>query len=86
MTESATVCAIVGYLLFGCRRKLGAHADRDARNRHGHRCGQRLEALARAARGGRSHALDEWIDVEKASSLRGIQSAVLLLLTLAGTG
>lgn len=36
-------------------------------------------------RGGRSHALDEWIDVEKASSVRGIQSALLLLLTMAGT-
>ncbi|HEX7780252.1 MAG TPA: M20/M25/M40 family metallo-hydrolase [Vicinamibacterales bacterium] len=36
-------------------------------------------------RGGRAHALDEWIDVEKTSSLRGIQSAFLLLLTLAGT-
>jgi acetylornithine deacetylase/succinyl-diaminopimelate desuccinylase-like protein len=35
-------------------------------------------------RGGRAHALDEWIDVEKASSLRGIQSALVLLLTLAG--
>jgi tripeptide aminopeptidase len=35
-------------------------------------------------RGGRAHALDEWIDVEKASSLRGIQSALALLLTLAG--
>ena len=37
-------------------------------------------------RGGRAHALDEWIDVEKSSSLRGIQSALLLLLALAGTG
>ena len=37
-------------------------------------------------RGGRAHSLDEWIDVEKTSSLRGIQSALILLLTLAGTG
>ena len=37
-------------------------------------------------RGGRAHALDEWIDVEKTSSLRGIQSALLLLLTMAGPG
>jgi acetylornithine deacetylase/succinyl-diaminopimelate desuccinylase-like protein len=37
-------------------------------------------------RGGRAHALDEWIDVEKASSLRGIQSALILLLTLAEPG
>jgi tripeptide aminopeptidase len=35
-------------------------------------------------RGGRSHALDEWIDVEKTSSLRGIEAALLLLLALAG--
>jgi acetylornithine deacetylase/succinyl-diaminopimelate desuccinylase-like protein len=35
-------------------------------------------------RGGRAHALDEWIDVEKASSLRGIESAMTLLLALAG--
>jgi acetylornithine deacetylase/succinyl-diaminopimelate desuccinylase-like protein len=35
-------------------------------------------------RGGRAHALDEWIDVEKASSLRGIQTALVLLLSLAG--
>jgi tripeptide aminopeptidase len=34
--------------------------------------------------GGRAHALDEWIDVEKTSSLRGIRSAMVLLLTLAG--
>jgi tripeptide aminopeptidase len=35
-------------------------------------------------RGGRAHALDEWIDVEKASSLRGIEAALTLLLALAG--
>jgi len=35
-------------------------------------------------RGGRAHALDEWIDVEKTTSLQGIQSALILLLTLAG--
>ena len=34
--------------------------------------------------GGRAHALDEWIDVEKRASLRGIESALTLLLTLAG--
>ncbi len=33
-------------------------------------------------RGGRAHALDEWIDVEKTSSVRGIQIALLLLLAL----
>ncbi len=36
-------------------------------------------------RGGRAHALDEWIDVEKTASLRGIESALTILLTLAGT-
>jgi di/tripeptidase len=34
--------------------------------------------------GGRAHALDEWIDVEKTESLRGIESALTLLLALAG--
>ena len=32
----------------------------------------------------RSHALDEWIDVEKTSSLRGMQIMLATLLTLAG--
>jgi di/tripeptidase len=35
-------------------------------------------------RGGRAHALDEWIDVEKTASLRGIEIAMTLLLALAG--
>jgi di/tripeptidase len=35
-------------------------------------------------RGGRAHALDEWIDVEKSSSVRGIEAALLLLLSLSG--
>jgi acetylornithine deacetylase/succinyl-diaminopimelate desuccinylase-like protein len=35
-------------------------------------------------RGGRAHALDEWIDVEKSSSLKGIEAALLMLLALAG--
>jgi len=35
-------------------------------------------------RGGREHALDEWIDVEKTASLRGITVALTTLLTLAG--
>jgi di/tripeptidase len=34
--------------------------------------------------GGRAHALDEWIDVEKSASLRGIQIALTLLVALAG--
>ena len=33
--------------------------------------------------GDRAHALDEWIDVEKTASLKGITAALLLLLTLA---
>jgi acetylornithine deacetylase/succinyl-diaminopimelate desuccinylase-like protein len=35
-------------------------------------------------RGGRAHALDEWIDVEKTSSVRGIQTALVTILSLAG--
>ena len=35
-------------------------------------------------RGDRAHALDEWIDVERTSSLRGIRAALAMLLTLAG--
>ena len=35
-------------------------------------------------RGGRAHALDEWIDVEKTASLRGIEVAMTILLALAG--
>lgn len=34
--------------------------------------------------GGRAHALDEWIDVEKTSSLKGISAGLALLFTLAG--
>lgn len=34
--------------------------------------------------GGRSHALDEWISVEKVASLRGIEIALATLLALAG--
>ena len=35
-------------------------------------------------RGDRAHALDEWIDVDKISSVRGIRTALAILLTLAG--
>jgi di/tripeptidase len=35
--------------------------------------------------GGRAHALDEWIDVEKTASLRGMQVALALILALAGS-
>jgi di/tripeptidase len=34
--------------------------------------------------GARAHALDEWIDVEKSSSLVGTRSALLLIASLAG--
>ncbi len=34
--------------------------------------------------GGRNHTLDEWIDVEKTASVRGIQVAAGILLSLAG--
>jgi hypothetical protein len=34
--------------------------------------------------GGRAHARDEWIDVEKTSSLRGLQMALLLIASIAG--
>jgi tripeptide aminopeptidase len=35
-------------------------------------------------RGGRGHALDEWIDIEKTSSLKGMYIAMGILLSLAG--
>ncbi len=35
-------------------------------------------------RGGRSHALDEWIDVEKTSSVRGIALGMAIVLAAAG--
>jgi len=35
-------------------------------------------------RGGRAHALDEWISVDKVPSLRGIEIALATLLSLAG--
>jgi acetylornithine deacetylase/succinyl-diaminopimelate desuccinylase-like protein len=35
-------------------------------------------------RGGRAHALDEWIDVEKTSSVRGISVGMATLLAVAG--
>jgi acetylornithine deacetylase/succinyl-diaminopimelate desuccinylase-like protein len=39
--------------------------------------------LDSGARGGREHALDEWIDVEKSSSLPGIRSILAILLAVA---
>ena len=40
--------------------------------------------LESGASGARNHTLDEWIDVEKTSSVRGIQVAMGILLSLAG--
>lgn len=40
--------------------------------------------LDSGGRGGRPHALDEWIDVEKTSSVKGIFAAMGILLSLAG--
>jgi len=34
--------------------------------------------------GGRNHTLDEWIDVDKMSSIRGINIVMGILLALAG--
>ena len=51
--------AIVVDPLLDRRRQLGADADRDARDRHGHGAGQRLQALARAGHGGGAHVLDQ---------------------------
>ena len=34
--------------------------------------------------GGREHSLDEWIDVEKTASLRGIRTILAILMTVAG--
>jgi tripeptide aminopeptidase len=34
--------------------------------------------------GGRNHTLDEWVDVEKVGSVRGVNSAMGILLSLAG--
>jgi tripeptide aminopeptidase len=40
--------------------------------------------LDSGATGGRAHALDEWLDVEKTSSLGGIRSILAIILTVAG--
>jgi hypothetical protein len=34
--------------------------------------------------GGRNHSLDEWVDMEKTQSVRGINIAMGVLLALAG--
>src|SRR5262245_52969537 len=40
--------------------------------------------LDSGAKGGREHALDEWIDVERTSSLPGVKAILAILLTVAG--
>jgi tripeptide aminopeptidase len=40
--------------------------------------------LDSGATGGRSHALDEWLDVEKSASLGGIRNILAIILTVAG--
>ena len=40
--------------------------------------------LDSGATGGRAHALDEWIDVEKTGSLTGVRNVLGILLTVAG--
>ena len=40
--------------------------------------------LDSGGRGGRAHALDEWIDVDKTASVKGINVAMGILLSLAG--
>jgi di/tripeptidase len=40
--------------------------------------------LDSGGRGGRPHALDEWIDVEKTSSVKGTSIVLGILLSLAG--
>jgi len=40
--------------------------------------------IGSGGRGGRAHSLDEWVDVNKASTLPGMQRALLLILALVG--
>jgi di/tripeptidase len=40
--------------------------------------------LDSGAKGGREHALDEWIDVDKTASMAGIRSLFAIVLTVAG--
>lgn len=40
--------------------------------------------IGSGGRGGRAHSLDEWVDVDKASTLPGMQRALLLVLALVG--
>jgi hypothetical protein len=40
--------------------------------------------LESGGNGGRNHTLDEWIDVDKGQSVRGIEIAMGILVSLAG--
>ena len=40
--------------------------------------------IGSGGKGGRSHSLDEWIDVEKTSSLKGMTTSLATLLAAAG--
>jgi acetylornithine deacetylase/succinyl-diaminopimelate desuccinylase-like protein len=41
-------------------------------------------AMGAGGRGDRAHSLDEWVDVDKASSMPGLERALLVTLFLAG--
>jgi acetylornithine deacetylase/succinyl-diaminopimelate desuccinylase-like protein len=41
-------------------------------------------AMGAGGRGDRAHSLDEWVDVDKASSMPGLERALLVTLYLAG--
>jgi di/tripeptidase len=40
--------------------------------------------IGAGGRGGRAHALDEWLDVEPTEVLRGMRSSLATILALAG--
>jgi len=40
--------------------------------------------IGSGGRGGRAHSLDEWIDVEREESLRGMGASLLTILAAAG--
>ena len=40
--------------------------------------------IGRGGLGGRSHSLDEWIDVDRESTVRGLQVVLTTILAIAG--
>ena len=40
--------------------------------------------IGSGGRGGRGHSIEEWIDVEKAESLRGMAAGLATILAVAG--